>query len=237
MSVVTVFVTSDGSSSERRFDKALTLSALKARLEPITGVPAAVQQLSLYNGDKLVAALEAESEDTTRLGAFPVENFARIHVSHTGCSARNEFSDLSGVEKYELPDDEYDKRTDSVRAFKIRNKIGRFAESNSAAGSPQKTAYAEPPAGVSVGSRFEAEVDRMTRRGVVRYIGKTRFKPGFWVGVEYDEPLGKHDGTVDGEAYFNCRPNHGAFLRPDRIKVGDFPEEDIMASDDELEEM
>ncbi|KAG5462380.1 MAG: CAP Gly-rich domain-containing protein [Olpidium bornovanus] len=202
MSVVTVFVTSDGSSSERRFDKALTLSALKARLEPITGVPAAAQQLSLYNGDKLVGALEAESEDSTRLGAFPVENFARIHVGggkeaghHTGCGMRNEFSDLSGVEKYELADDEYDKRTDSVRAFKIRNKIGRFAESNSTADSPQKTAYAEPPVGVSIGSRFEAEVDRLKRRGVVRYIGITRFKPGFWVGVEYDEPLGKHDGT------------------------------------------
>jgi tubulin-folding cofactor B len=68
-------------------------------------------------------------------------------------------------------------------------------------------------------------------------LGTTSFQTGVWIGVEYDEPLGKHNGTVQDVEYFKCRPKHGAFVRPTKIEVGDFPEEDLFDTDDELEEM
>ena len=40
------------------------------------------------------------------------------------------------------------------------------------------------------------------------HSGKTDFKPGWWIGVKYDEPLGKNNGRyiVHGNAnnYLNC---------------------------------
>ncbi|KAG3247163.1 hypothetical protein PI124_g8137 [Phytophthora idaei] len=55
--------------------------------------------------------------------------------------------------------------------------------------------------------------------GVVRYIGTTRFATGTWVGIELCEPKGKNSGTVDGERYFSCAPNHGIFIRSSRLDL------------------
>ncbi|CAE7838556.1 pef-1, partial [Symbiodinium sp. KB8] len=45
---------------------------------------------------------------------------------------------------------------------------------------------------------------------------KTRFDPQnrLWVGVELERPIGKHDGTVKGQFYFESKPKHGTFVAP-----------------------
>ncbi|CAH0477614.1 unnamed protein product [Peronospora belbahrii] len=53
--------------------------------------------------------------------------------------------------------------------------------------------------------------------GVVRFIGTTRFAVGTWVGIELYEPKGKNSGTINGEKYFSCAPNHGIFIRASRL--------------------
>ena len=54
--------------------------------------------------------------------------------------------------------------------------------------------------------------------GIVRFIGATTFAPGKWIGVELDSPTGRNDGNIQGQRYFECRFNHGVFVRPSQVK-------------------
>lgn len=57
--------------------------------------------------------------------------------------------------------------------------------------------------------------------GVVRFVGKTQFAPGTWVGVELDQPVGKNDGSINGVRYFSCsKPgNYGLFALPTIVET------------------
>lgn len=60
--------------------------------------------------------------------------------------------------------------------------------------------------------------------GTVRFNGETHFAPGVFIGVELDQPFGKHDGFYDGRRYFHAQPNTGVFVRPGRLdNAGDDP--------------
>lgn len=47
--------------------------------------------------------------------------------------------------------------------------------------------------------------------GILRYFGEIELTSGVFCGVELDEPVGRHDGSVQGTRYFTCRQQHGIF--------------------------
>lgn len=57
------------------------------------------------------------------------------------------------------------------------------------------------------------------RTGLVRFFGQTQFALGDWVGVELDEPTGKNDGTLNDVFYFDCKPAHGIFSKPENVTI------------------
>lgn len=240
--VVNLTVTSSINSfgSERRFQKDLTIGALKSKLELLTGSQSHNMKLEVYNKDnRLVCMLDNED---ALLGSYHVDDGMRLHVVDKS-GQKGEFEDVSKVEKFEISKEEYEKRTDSVKAFKERMKMGRFRdvdpeEQKRQEEEKQKKEQEEKDKAesIKVGERCEVSVPgQPKRRGAVMYSGLTDFKPGYWVGVKYDEPMGKNDGSVKGKRYFECPPKYGGFVKPQQIEVGDFPEDlDMDFEDDEM---
>ncbi|CAH2314655.1 tubulin-folding cofactor B [Pelobates cultripes] len=192
--------------------------------------------LQLFSADNTF--LQNLDQDDALLGSYPVDDGCRIHVIDKSGARIGEFEDLSRVEKYELSNEAYEKRTDSVRSFLKKNKMGKFNEAETAQMKAENDRKIEEERvaaeAITTGARCEVRaVGLPTKRGTVMYVGQTDFKPGYWVGVKYDEPLGKHDGSVEGKRYFTCSPKYGAFVKPQHVSVGDYPEEDY-GLDDEM---
>lgn len=82
---------------------------------------------------------------------------------------------------------------DTVLAYKQRHKIGRFA------GKDEQPPKPLPDANIPIDARCEVETaeEGFHKRGTVRFVGPTKFGTGdgIWVGIEYDEPMGKNDGS------------------------------------------
>ncbi|XP_046663567.1 uncharacterized protein LOC124356546 isoform X3 [Homalodisca vitripennis] len=66
--------------------------------------------------------------------------------------------------------------------------------------------------------------------GVLRYVGKIELDPGYWCGVEFDDPIGLNDGSARGVRYFVCPPLHGVLVPASKValvqeEVGEFVSE------------
>lgn len=229
--LVNVRITSSLSNFEnrRRFNRGITVAELKGLLEINVGVPASCMDLEIFSTTNRF--LQKIDNDEALFGSYPVDDECRIHVIDKSGGQTRELFDNSKVEKFELSDEAYEKRTESVRSFLKKQQLGRFNEEEAAKKKAQLTSLEEKQKAaaqaISVGSRCKVEVPgQPTKLGTVMYVGTTEVKSGYWVGVKYDEPLGKHNGTVQGKQYFECQDKYGAFVKPLSVTVGDFPEED-----------
>ncbi|PIA44248.1 hypothetical protein AQUCO_01700091v1 [Aquilegia coerulea] len=59
------------------------------------------------------------------------------------------------------------------------------------------------------------------RIGTVKYIGSVKGYSGIWVGVDWDNDDGKHNGCVNGINYFQAKgENSASFVRPQNLSRG-----------------
>ncbi|KAM4059977.1 CAP-Gly domain-containing protein [Hirsutella rhossiliensis] len=242
MADVPLQVISDNAAAERRVTPSWTISQLKGKLETVTGIPPSSQKLTLQApGGAERVPIDAADEDSIRLCTFPLAPYAELHVEDIRPpGARPNYTDTSGIDKYVMPEQEYEKKVDSVLAWKRAQKLGRFDPD--APGHEQARLDAGEQQvllrGIQIGKRCRVGGED-TRRGVVRYVGEVAEIPGgsgAWVGVQLDEPGGKNDGSIAGTRYWGevSELKHGVFVRPERVEVGDYPPMDDLEDMEEI---
>lgn len=203
------------------------------------------QTLILRSCGQNVALMDDESK---MFGFYSPTSGMEIHVKDSNPSsaaAGGWLENVALVERYRMTDEDYDKRTNTVRTFKKEKmasdptwvpptmKSGKEMMQQMGTLPPDLPRGPETIEGIEAGMR--CEVAPGARRGVVMFTGEVDGLKGGgnWVGVKLDEPLGKSDGTIKGIKVFECPATFGCFARGVNVKVGDFPEKDPFASDEE----
>ncbi|XP_058091200.1 tubulin-folding cofactor B isoform X2 [Magnolia sinica] len=203
-------------AADVRFSLEMTVESVKEKLWKKCGTSVDSMRLELYDD---TGAKVCDLDDNFRpLGFFSPLDGYRVHVidlDPSSVTSGGWLEDTSLVEKYSISDEAYNKLDGTFRKFKEK----LASQNPSILESKIPDNYMEDlGTNIKVGDRCEVEPGG--KRGVVKFVGKAEtVAPGFWVGIQYDEPLGKHDGTVKGKRYFDCPPLHGALLRPDKVKI------------------
>ncbi|XP_061366915.1 tubulin-folding cofactor E isoform X2 [Gastrolobium bilobum] len=71
-----------------------------------------------------------------------------------------------------------------------------------------------------VGQRVHSSGDSR-RIGTVKYVGPVEGYSETWVGVDWDNGEGKHDGSINGVRYFHAKSERsGSFVRPKNLNQG-----------------
>ncbi|KAJ3449170.1 tubulin folding cofactor b [Anaeramoeba flamelloides] len=205
---------------EKRFASGLTIGQLKDRLYPILGVTAESMALTATISNSSISL----SDDNRTLQGYGLTNGCQVRVESKEFKDLELFNDLENVEKYVMSEEVYNKREDSFRKFKQSNPEifkPKIVKNTNQIDEKVFKNY-------KIGSRCEIEADKNygPRRGEIKYVGELKGYKNIFIGIKLDEPLGKNNGTVKGKKYFECVMNYGVFVRPYKVQVGDFPEED-----------
>lgn len=181
----------DAVAFERRFAKSMTIDEFKQKMEIVTGGSAGTMELSLYSGDKLITKME---DNDAKLGSYPIEDGMRVHVIDQFLMV-----DAENVEKFELTEDQYSSKQDTLRSFLKSNKLGKYddAEMQRLEAKKQQAKEKEEQMAkqIQVGSRCKVVTsDQPTRLGTVMFNGRLEGKRNIMIGVKFDEPLGVNDG-------------------------------------------
>lgn len=187
----------------KQFNNETTWSGFCDTLEQITGIERALQVVKWTN-------VGGETKNVTR-------NDMTATLSETGvtdnchvlveCStdesivSQLQHSKQEDVKEFQLDKESYEQRTNSVLQWKkqlgVTDDVIRCT--------------------FKVGDRGQVPGKGQC---TVAFVGKVEELEGrVFLGVVWDAPVGKNDGSIHGKRYFSCEEGRGSFLPPNRVQM------------------
>ncbi|CAM9230335.1 unnamed protein product [Ectocarpus sp. 12 AP-2014] len=234
---------------ELKFDLSQTLGDVKGKIYTHCGTNPGMQKLSLRSGGQTMCQLD---DDSKKLGFYGVQSGMEIHVTDDdpfSLTRGGALEDLSRVQKYRMSEEDYDKKEGTLSRSWVKEQKAKdstwvepwIEKERAAKRAAGKAPSDEPPPGKDsvegIAVKQRCEVQPGGRRGVVEHVGEVEgLQAGYWVGVRFDEPVGRGDGTVRGKRLFECQKGFGGFVRGKNVTSGDFPERPFDELDDDEDE-
>lgn len=224
----------------------MSICEVKQKLYQHTGTGPGSMTVLLRGSERGPVRAELSDEHGT-LAGYGTRTGDWLHVVDEdpySASAGGWLENTDLVEKYTLTEEVYAKKENTYRNYKMR--MREKEPGWSMGGALEKTRRLREDPGREVDyaeERPDVEVEKRVEvlpggnRGSVAYVGKglEKLPEGWWVGVRFDEPVGKNDGSVKGVRYFEAEMGYGGLVRPSRVRVGDFAERVVcQESEDEI---
>ena len=177
---------------------------MKENIEKRFGSVASFTKLQLKDPKgNLIAEM---NEDFRTLGSYGAADGMVLYVLDLNPSSiHKEIESFEGVQKYVMSEADYDNLPENFRKWKkeqMKNNPN-LVEQKQAVMYTNKLDpdyLSELAATISLNSRCKTSNGS---RGTVAFVGKViDLGPGFYVGVNLDEPYGNSDGKVKGVKYF-----------------------------------
>lgn len=250
MSLATVDITSDLINTQTNVKPNTTWSHFGKLLSELTGVEVDDMKL-VINGDTANSKYMHELKDQIVEGVNSIriidtnENSVANQLKHDMTQG-----DVEGV-MFQFTKEDYENRKDSVLQWKKENKLGKFDPEYRKKMEEQLELNLKKVKSLEnhIGERCRILSTNATnpdstsqeRRGWLRYVGKVREinNTDVWCGIEFDEPVGKNDGSFSGTKYFGpVGKNYGGFVKPITVEVGEqftpLLDDELALTDEEL---
>lgn len=235
-----VLIESDLCSIAKDFPVEIPLDSLCDRIYPLTGIEPSHMTLTVKDREgNVIGTIDPSIQDEK----CQVLKDARISCIFVEDTSGNPISERlqPGDEDvgFKLSEEDYAQREDTLLAWKARNKMGRFDPAYREQLDKSRRLQQERLERLEINQRCVVRSEgRPERRGWLRFVGVVpEISPiDIWCGVQFDEPVGKNDGSIKGTVYFGpVNAKYGGFVKPTSVETGaQYSPLELDASEDEI---